>query len=179
MKHLEETDNLFDIFERHYPNLVEGYKGKDGKQKTSVFSPTLGDADWQNEIKEGVIPKNITGVWEETKKVNEKFFSEVEKENEDYYKNLKSNSSPPVSLQNIYIFISVCFFFGSVLLHRFFSDNEALRKLGVRKLWPINFDIHRELAYSNCRHLDPINRGSRMKKNCDEILFVSPIISIG
>lgn len=158
LKHLEATEGLIDLLERHYPDVAEGFKGKDGKVKQSAFKPTLSPDDWQNAIDEGVIPKSITNIWKDTKEANDKFFDEIEEEGKNYYKNLKSNSSPPVSTQNIYIFMSVLLFVIPLVLHQCFGNYEPLRRIGVRELWPVSIDIARELAYSNCRHFDTFLR---------------------
>lgn len=163
LKHVEDTEGLFDLLERHYPDLAKDFKDENGKQKQSAFKPTLGPEDWTKAIDDGVVPKSLTKVWEETKAANDKFFDEVEEESKNYYKNLKSHGSPPMTAQNIYILISVLIIAVPYFLCQAYSDYEPLRKIGIRKLWvdsllPVGVDISRELAYSNVRHNDPINR---------------------
>ncbi len=158
LKHLNETEGLFDLLERHYPALAKDFKGEDGKRKQSAFKPTLGAESWDNAIEKGVVPESITKVWKETKEANDKFFDEVEEESKNFYKNLKSNGSPPVTTQNIYVLISVLLFVVSVFLHQAYYDYEPLRKIGIRQLWPVSMDPAKELGYSNVRHKDSFLR---------------------
>ncbi len=160
LKHLDETEGLFDLLDRHYPDLAKDFKGKDGKKKQSAFKPTLGQEDWTKAIEKGVVPESVTKVWKNTKEANDQFFDDIEQESKNYYKNLKSNGSPPFSPQNVYILISVLLFVIPVILHQFFSDNETLRQIGIRKLWPVSMDVAKELGYSNNRHVDDFLRVS-------------------
>lgn len=91
LKHVKENKGLFDLLERHYPDLTEDFKDKKGKRKQSVFKPTLNQDDWEKAIDTNVVPEKYTKEWDKTKEDNEKFFNELEKDTQIYTKNLKSN----------------------------------------------------------------------------------------
>jgi len=92
LDHVKKNDGLIDLIDRHYPELVEDFKDKKGKNKQSAFKPTLSPDDWKNAVNNGLVPKDITDVWETSKKENNKFFDELEKETQTFTKNLRSNS---------------------------------------------------------------------------------------
>mmetsp|Transcript_10143 Transcript_10143/g.15567 ORF Transcript_10143/g.15567 Transcript_10143/m.15567 type:complete len:895 (+) Transcript_10143:59-2743(+) len=174
LQHIEETEGgLFDLLNRHYPDLAKDFKDKNGKQKHSVFKPTFKPEVWEKAIDEGVVPKSVSNIWAETKKANEKFFKDLEEESRSFYKNWKSNSSPPVSTQNIYIILSVLLFVIPFYLHQAYSDYEPLRQIGIRKVIPVSMDIARELAYSNCRHVDSFLRLYHLPTN--PLIFASQV----
>lgn len=165
INHLHDTDGFVDILDRHYPDLAKVFKDRN----QSAFKP-LAEKSWEKKIEE-VVPKDITDVWAETKVKNEKFFDELEKETMEFTKNIKSNDSTPTSTDTIYILISVLTFVITFGMHQFLYENESLRVLGVRKLFPVDIDVARELGYSNCRHVETIMRIWHLPTN--PLIFVS------
>merc|ERR1712038_1155590 len=169
LKHVKDTVGLVDLLDRHYPDLAKDFKDRN----QSAFKPTLGPADWVKAIEKGVVPKSMTSVWADTKEKNKKFFDELEEESKNYNKNLKSNGSSPVSTQVVYILLAVLLFVIPFFMHQIFADYEPLRKLGIRKLWPVDTDIERELGYSNCRHVDTFLRIYHLPTN--PLIFISQV----
>ena len=89
LKHIKETDQMFDLLERHYPELAMYFKDEKGKQKQSVFKPTLGPKDWQSAIDKNVVPKDIQYEWKKIVDNNKTFFESLETKHKDYYKENK------------------------------------------------------------------------------------------
>jgi len=66
IKHVNETDTLKDILQRHYPELADAFpKGQ------SAFKPIYKPEKWA----EG-IPDELVETWEKTKKANDEYFNE-------------------------------------------------------------------------------------------------------
>lgn len=164
LAHVKNNEGLFDLLDRHYPELIEDFKDEKGKAKESVFKPTFGPADWTDAIKSNVVPNEITDVWATTKKENEEFFEELEKETEIYTKNLRANSKLVFKPEWTWVIISILL----VVIPYYLSQTVTNVELVIQPLYPIN--LAREFAFSNVRHYDAFNRILH--------LFTNPLIYV-
>lgn len=171
LKHVKKTKQLVELLDRHYPDLAEAFKDKNGNFKQSAFKPTLGPADWEKAINDNVVPEKYTKEWAATKARNEKFFDELEKETEIFSKNLKANSDKFVfDPSSIWTIISILLV---VVPFYIMTNPEFLNPdIGIQPMFPAdNINIGREFAFSNVRHNDTINRVLHLFTN--PLIFVS------
>jgi len=171
LEHIKKNGGMFDLLERHYPELATDFKDKNGKKKQSLFKPTLGPEDWQSAIDKNVVPKDLQSEWKKTADSNKVFFDSLETKHKDYYKGNKQDGKPAVSSQSVYILLSVLLFVVPYFIHQNFAD--SLDHIGVRKLWPVEMDVARELGYSNCRHTDLFLRIFHLFTN--PMIFISQV----
>jgi len=164
LAHVKQNGGLLELLERHYPDIAEEFKSKHSTSKPSAFTPTLGPDDWANAISSGVVPKDISAVWETTKEENKKYFNALEKETEIYTKNLKSNTFLMFKPEWIWIVISILL----VIIPYYVSTNYENAEYSIQPLYPI--DLAKEFAFSNVRHEDSLNRILH--------LFTNPLIFI-
>ena len=152
LAHVKKTETLVEILDRHYPDLAQDFKDGKGNYKQSAFKPTLKPKDWADAIDQGIVDKSISKVWETTKKDNDKYFDDLEKETEIYTRNLKANTIFAFKPEWTYIVISILL----VLMPLYLSQTVENAELGIQPLLPI--DVAREFAFSNVRHNDTLNR---------------------
>lgn len=168
LAHVKKTQGLFDLLDRHYPDLADEFKDKNGKAKQSVFKPTLTPDDWKKAIESNVVPEIYTKEWATTKARNEAFFDRLEKETETFTQNLKSNSNPVFDLSSIWTIISILL----VIVPYYIMNTQVVPELGIQPMFPADkINIARELAFSNVRHNDPLNRILHLFTN--PLIFVS------
>jgi len=170
LKHVQETPGLFDLLDRHYPDLSADFKDENGKQKQSVFKPTLTPDDWEKAIEDKTVPEQYTKEWAETKARNEKFFDELEEETEVFTKNLKANSKevPVFKPESIWSIICVLL----VVVPYYILNTTVNPDIGIQPMFPTDsINIAKEFAFSNVRHVDSLNRILHLFTN--PLIFVS------
>ena len=155
LSHVKKNKGLFDLLNRHYPDLAEPFKNKEGNAKQSIFKPTKGVKDWKEAEKE-VVPKSISDVWATSKEENDKFFDDLEKETEDYTKNLKANTIFTFKAEWTYVTISILL----VLVPLYLSQTTVNEEIEIKPIFPVNgrINLAREFAFSNVRHNQTFNR---------------------
>jgi hypothetical protein len=169
LSHVKKNEGLFDLLNRHYPDLAEPFKDKKGNAKQSAFKPTLGPKEWEDAIANEVVPKEISDVWATTKKENDKYFDDLEAETKVYTKNLKANSIFAFKAEWTYIVICILL----VIVPLYLAQTTVNEELVIKPLFPIN--IAREFAFSNVRHNDYLNRVSLLNVF---LFYQAPLLSV-
>jgi len=158
LKHVKKTETLFELLDRHYPELSAPYKNEKGEAKSSVFKPSSYDPKydekglWKIAEEEGIIPERITNDWKTTAKENKEYFDKLEKETEIYTKNLKANPTVYFKPEWTYIAISILL----VIVPYYITSTVVNPDISIHPLYPV--DLAREFAFSNVRHKDTLNR---------------------
>lgn len=159
LKLVKDNNGLFDLLERHYPDLAADFKDKKGKAKQSCFKPILPSETWDKAIKNKVVPESISKEWATTKKRNEEFFDELEAETEIYTQNLKANSKTLAVFDpsKIWTIISVLL----VVVPYYVLNTYEVPELVIKPMFPDEpIDIAKEFAHSRVRHNDVLNNVS-------------------
>mmetsp|Transcript_10722 Transcript_10722/g.18263 ORF Transcript_10722/g.18263 Transcript_10722/m.18263 type:complete len:894 (-) Transcript_10722:135-2816(-) len=170
LKLVKENKGLFDLLERHYPDLAADFKDEKGKAKQSCFKPILPGEAWKKAIENKVVPEKITKEWETTKQRNAEFFDELEAETEIFTKNLKANSKTLAVFDpsSIWTIISVLL----VVVPYYVLNTYEVPGIGIKPMFPADdIDIAKEFAYSTVRHNDSLNRILHLFTN--PMIFVS------
>ncbi len=159
LKLVKDNNGLFDVLERHYPDLAVDFKDKKGKAKQSCFKPIFPKESWDKAIENKVVPQSISKEWAATKKRNEEFFDELEAETEIYTKNLKANSKTLAVFDpsSIWTIISVLL----VVVPYYVLNTYEVPELVIKPMFPDEpIDIAKEFAHSRVRHNDVLNNVS-------------------
>ena len=159
LKHVKENKGLFDLLNRHYPDLAEDFKDKRGKPKQSVFKPILSADDWARAIEAKVVPEALSQEWAMTKKRNEEFFDRLEAETEIFTKNLKANSETITVFgpSSIWTIISILL----VIVPYYILNTYEVPSIGIQPMFPTkSINIAREFAFSSVRHNVTLNNVS-------------------
>ena len=159
LKHVKENKGLFDLLDRHYPDLAEDFKDKKGKPKQSVFKPILPQEAWAKVIKDKVVPGTLSKEWATTKKRNEEFFDRLEAETEIYTKNQKANSKTIAVFDpsSIWVILSVLL----VVVPYFVLNTYDVPDIEIKSMFPVDsIDIAKEFAFSRARHNNTVNNVS-------------------
>lgn len=177
LAHVKSNKGLYDLLERHYPELTidfideKGHRKKHHNRDHSCFRPTIEGSKWKKMLEKSTNRDAIKlrTQWESTKKANADYFKKTEKETRIYTQNQRSNVIPVFSFDWIYITIAIllvvvpfCVMF--TLEH---PDNEN-PNYSIHSLWPIN--MPHELAFSSVRHTKILNKVLH--------IFTNPIIYI-
>lgn len=160
LKLVKENKGLFDLLERHYPDLAADFKDKKGKPKQSVFKPILPVDKWAKAIEDKVVPGKLSDEWATTKKRNEEFFDKLEAETEIYTKNLKANSKEIAVFDpsSIWIVLSILLVLGPFYIFNTYVDHEV----GIKPMFPVDsINVAKECATSNVRHNSILNKVSK------------------
>lgn len=159
LKLVKENKGLFDLLERHYPDLAADFKDDKGKAKQSCFKPILPGEAWGKAIENKVVPEELTKIWQTTKERNAEFFDELEAETEIFTQNLTANSktSAVFDPSSIWTIISVLL----VVVPYYVLNTYEVPDLGIKSMFPASsIDIAKEFAFSRVRHNDTVNNVS-------------------
>lgn len=155
LKLVRDNNGLFDLLERHYPDLAADFKDEKGKAKQSCFKPILPGEAWTKAIENKVVPERLTKEWETTKQSNAEFFDELEAETEIFTKNLKANYEKAVfDPSSVWTIISVLL----VVVPYYVLNTYEVPDIVIKPMFPADdIDIAKEFAFSSVRHNDILN----------------------